>query len=213
MPGGTNPGHPCISIHAPLAGCDPAAAYGAPPCRNFNPRTPCGVRPGGPLRGRGARDISIHAPLAGCDGAYFGAGPDIAISIHAPLAGCDEIQDSRGSDRERHFNPRTPCGVRRRTSPLPPHNFPHFNPRTPCGVRQLSAANSARRSGFQSTHPLRGATCTALVGMSETGFQSTHPLRGATAAEVSADSFCSHFNPRTPCGVRRRPAFSGTYRI
>ncbi len=33
-----------ISIHAPLAGCDVSALHLAPPARNFNPRTPCGVR-------------------------------------------------------------------------------------------------------------------------------------------------------------------------
>ena len=33
-----------ISIHAPLAGCDPAIALNRALRRYFNPRTPCGVR-------------------------------------------------------------------------------------------------------------------------------------------------------------------------
>ena len=55
-----------ISIHAPLAGCDLACPRQLQTLQDFNPRTPCGVRP--------ERDayailssISIHAPLAGCD--------------------------------------------------------------------------------------------------------------------------------------------------
>ena len=35
-----------ISIHAPHAGCDSAAPAGTGNLLNFNPRTPCGVRPG-----------------------------------------------------------------------------------------------------------------------------------------------------------------------
>ena len=79
---------------------------------NFNPRTPCGVRPAGRDRRRAELGISIHAPLAGCDftralradaerifqsthplrGAteLIAYAPSVdAISIHAPLAGCD----------------------------------------------------------------------------------------------------------------------------
>ena len=80
-----------------------------------------------------------------------------------------------------HFNPRTPCGVRpsRRGGPVCPK---YFNPRTPCGVRPPPQTRRPPRNGrFQSTHPMRGATC---------GSRSpSHSRR--------------HFNPRTPCGVRR----------
>ena len=34
-----------ISIHAPRAGCDGVQRSEATPSNNFNPRTPCGVRP------------------------------------------------------------------------------------------------------------------------------------------------------------------------
>ena len=57
---------PDISIHAPLAGCDPIA----------------------PSVLRNAV-ISIHAPLAGCDDIYLQSDVWHNISIHAPLAGCD----------------------------------------------------------------------------------------------------------------------------
>ena len=56
-----------ISIHAPLAGCDPASLRRCTRNRNFNPRTPCGVRRSPYSRNGFAYNISIHAPLAGCD--------------------------------------------------------------------------------------------------------------------------------------------------
>ena len=103
-------------------------------------------------------EISIHAPLAGCDMANSIRRTENAIfqSTH-PLRGAT---GSRGSDSlpNKYFNPRTPCGVRRRTyvtkltdkifqsthplrgatrdkGHLPAHPD-NFNPRTPCGVRQ-----------------------------------------------------------------------------
>ena len=100
-----------ISIHAPLAGCDRESIFIRSGRSNFNPRTPCGVRPLSltagtgtdafqsthPLRGATKPatllpeniKISIHAPLAGCDQNNSALCGKIHISIHAPLAGCD----------------------------------------------------------------------------------------------------------------------------
>ena len=102
-----------ISIHAPRMGCDswfftfaryyPSfqsthPAWGATripyKCtlhlRNFNPRTPHGVRP--------CRKQSNYKPQQ--------------ISIHAPRMGCDKKATAMRSSFT-HFNPRTPHGVRR----------------------------------------------------------------------------------------------------
>ena len=147
-----------ISIHAPLAGCDGSGELAITlmskfqsthPLRgathdsdamakgiyHFNPRTPCGVRqclvrPEGPFH-----PISIHAPLAGCDLGLGGLVRHGFISIHAPLAGCDVRSIRCLEDGESNFNPRTPCGVRRRC-PLTGWVGGDFNPRTPCGVRR-----------------------------------------------------------------------------
>ena len=181
--------------------------------RNFNPRTPCGVRrrlynnpwavfkfqSTHPLRGAtagsdarpGTVDISIHASLAGCDSVDQRHGLGAAISIHAPLAGCDTVS-ILFMPRVTYFNPRTPCGVRRL--------YPHadcagrdFNPRTPCGVR-----------------PQARKWYNWLIE-----FQSTHPLRGATGITHKSGEHIKHFNPRTPCGVRHnsgsRPARRGNF--
>ena len=207
-PCGVRPSNSClthrllrISIHAPLAGCDDAAAVFW-----------CG------------RGISIHAPLAGCDfcgcansggGTYFnprtpcGVRPVIcgklpflvAISIHAPLAGCDSC-NPRCPPRSRTFQSTHP--LRGATYPsrqpsfgitisihaplagcdVPPNSTAgsvlYFNPRTPCGVRPAFWRLYRRSSRFQSTHPLRGAT------------RHKQPVNGIPR----------HFNPRTPCGVR-----------
>ena len=79
-----------ISIHAPLAGCDSTARADHPLNRDFNPRTPCGVRHGGGVF-------------------VFTLG---VISIHAPLAGCDRHSTVFCRSIFLYFNPRTPCGVR-----------------------------------------------------------------------------------------------------
>ena len=78
-----------ISIHAPLAGCDCGTATTDRSSIDFNPRTPCGVRPSRYRSAPGFLPISIHAPLAGCDQGWRCICCFHRISIHAPLAGCD----------------------------------------------------------------------------------------------------------------------------
>ena len=173
-----------ISIHAPLAGCDHPARYKTPCTANFNPRTPCGVRPmpfpgrltnsrfqsTHPLRGATADcqlteafdGISIHAPLAGCDPSPFPQLNQILISIHAPLAGCD------GGDAR----------------------------------KWLTMAQ------FQSTHPLRGATFTVLSLLRYVCISIHAPLAGCDPPHMIQGLRNIDFNPRTPCGVRRSRARS-----
>ena len=61
----------------------------------------------------------------------------------------------------------------------------------------------AKKSEFQSTLPVRGATearekiCTAYKL-----FQSTLPVRGATSPRRKPVATIKHFNPRSPCGER-----------
>ena len=101
-----------ISIHAPRVGCDAPGWADYPTLLNFNPRTPCGVRPKHPhthwkyslfqsthpvwgatlicVIGFIRIAISIHAPRVGCD-SYIGQATWTSsyISIHAPRVGCD----------------------------------------------------------------------------------------------------------------------------
>ena len=79
-----------ISIHAPREGCDGqrVCIWGYP--KDFNPRTPRGVRPSASRPAIIPFSISIHAPREGCDG----------LGAISPLYFTN-------------FNPRTPRGVRR----------------------------------------------------------------------------------------------------
>ena len=146
-----------ISIHAPHAGCDSRTSY---LCWSS-----C---------------ISIHAPHAGCDADMRHAGRVKAISIHAPHAGCDPSR-CRCAPMLRNFNPRTPCGVRRRSALLCCMPVSHFNPRTPCGVRQYKHQRGPPKQEISIHAP-------------HAGCDGTRHLPHAVG---------KYFNPRTPCGVRR----------
>ena len=146
-----------ISIHAPLAGCDGGAGRlvwrtgnfnPRTPCgvrlpvemecchwNNFNPRTPCGVRLRISINNSLFRRFQSTHPLRGATIVLITVDKIIEISIHAPLAGCDQ-----GAGK-------------------PPKRRNYFNPRTPCGVRLIDWRSSPSLFLFQSTHPLRGATC------------------------------------------------------
>jgi len=107
---------------------------------NFNPRTPCGVRP------------------TKMEWDWW----ETCISIHAPHAGCDRIRKWSLSFTT-YFNPRTPCGVRLFKDFLKFILTTYFNPRTPCGVRLPSSRTKLGCIVFQSTHPMRGATMKLTV--------------------------------------------------
>ena len=124
-----------ISIHAPLAGCDARAQQRYCCIQRFQSTHPLRGATLPALWSADTRAISIHAPLAGCDVAVqIVSVQDFAISIHAPLAGCDGSRRGLGEE------------------------VSHFNPRTPCGVRRITAIARHGKTLFQSTHPLRGAT-------------------------------------------------------
>ena len=123
-----------ISIHAPLAGCDGRGSRDRFGVLDFNPRTPCGVRP--------ARSRCL---FGGC-----------VISIHAPLAGCD-CRATASAAETWHFNPRTPCGVR---PPPPVMSLIRFLFQSTHPLRGATGGIEGFEDAheFQSTHPLRGAT-------------------------------------------------------
>ena len=81
---------------------------------------------------------------------------------------------------------------------------PHFNPRTPCGVRQNILAVNRAIYKFQTTHPLRGATPAADTYTKVTLISIHAPLAGCDQRLNRSLIIAINFNPRTPCGVRRR---------
>ena len=79
----------------------------------FNPRAPCGARRFALEIVIDGNGISTHAPLAGRDGLKKPFAYEIIISTHAPLAGRDSSPAALCRARW-NFNPRAPCGARRR---------------------------------------------------------------------------------------------------
>ena len=169
---------------------------------NFNPRSPCGERPPTTTQSVQLPVISIHAPRVGSDDVDFYCSEKRIISIHAPRVGSDG--NRQGSNiRLCYFNPRSPCGERRRSrqlvrltlifqSTLPVWGATYqritirttkkdFNPRSPCGERRIEGAKAYQI---------------------EPKFQSTLPVWGATAAASSVAYSSINFNPRSPCGER-----------
>ena len=125
----------CISIHAPLAGCDVSVILGLYLGRvDFNPRTPCGVRLFSDVLSASRLPFQSTHPLRGATRRW-----DDTILFQL------------------YFNPRTPCGVRPAVS-VCARDVVDFNPRTPCGVRPAAGFLLSQAGAFQSTHPLRGAT-------------------------------------------------------
>ena len=56
-----------ISIHAPRVGSDPGSSGDVNDKLYFNPRSPCGERPGAKIKISRFKEISIHAPRVGSD--------------------------------------------------------------------------------------------------------------------------------------------------
>ena len=79
----------------------------------------------------------------------------------------------------------------------------NFNPRTPCGVRQQIHTLPKQTGKFQSTHPLRGATKGGLGAILVIAISIHAPLAGCDHGLHHHRARRRHFNPRTPCGVRR----------
>ncbi len=212
-----------ISIHAPRAGsdrrlrsCGNTPAYFNPrsPCGErrrratdhrqadyFNPRSPCGERRLKALEDasssifqstlpvRGATDAVSYElerqafqstlPVRGATELRASLYAEQRISIHAPRAGSDQGQRVRS---------RQECD---------------FNPRSPCGERLASCCTRRSSRSFQSTLPVRGATCAATIPRSAYRRISIHaPRAGSDGGASPPYPDTDHFNPRSPCGER-----------
>ena len=170
-----------ISIHAPHAGCDARKHQETICIYNFNPRTPCGVRHNLPRQRYCNLLISIHAPHAGCDILKLPLRLVRKISIHAPHAGCDKTPSIM------HFGKYLFQST---------HPMRGATERSERKAHKMLISIHAPHAGCDQLHNCRSCCCTQ--------FQSTHPMRGATNIPISCICIISYFNPRTPCGVRRR---------
>ena len=79
-----------------------------------------------------------------------------------------------------------------------------FNPRAPCGARLLWIGSVIRSSSFQPTRPLRGATAGWCNGSTSRSISTHAPLAGRDCFGAVVLRMLINFNPRAPCGARRR---------
>ena len=176
---------------------------------------------------------STHPVWGATQGPAGPQGPK-GISIHAPRVGCDQGNRRQPPGRS-DFNPRTPCGVRPTAARTRELSSRDFNPRTPCGVRPTLTLPSSRQlrisihaprvgcdwlpwyfsvstPGFQSTHPVWGATCRSWVIIHPLGAISIHaprvgcdlnaPVHGGQLASISIHA------PRVGCDRCEYGAFA-----
>ena len=185
-------------------GCDP---FPVPPAQSpwdFNPRTPCGVRPAEIQRiAKAEQQFQSTHPVWG---ATKYRPPDMhsfRISIHAPRVGCDSGKYTV------HYGPR-----------------PFQSTHPVWGATRTITGSTGRPAQFQSTHPVWGATTSPpwtvrilpisihapRVGCDVVGKRnypvsiriSIHaPRVGCDPRGRPSSTPTNYFNPRTPCGVRR----------
>ena len=125
--------------------------------------------------------------------------PD-AISIHALLAESDFLSIFRPV-LAFYFYPRSPCGERRKKSPLM-CSMRHFYPRSPCGERHDTPSISTPKPDFYPRSPCGERPPIREIIQWEGIFLSTLSLRRATNDSRRWTYQRDDFYPRSPCGER-----------
>ena len=149
-----------FSIHTPHAGSDGCSGCPKSPAPNFNPHSPCGERLVTPYVQMVVRNFNPHSPCRERPVLFLHKHSQSCISIHTPHAGSDGLRNELGAYRW-DISIHTPHAgsdtLSRYTSPLisisihTPHAGSDF-----CLDGTVDCALV-----FQSTLPMRGATCPA----------------------------------------------------
>ena len=169
-----------ISIHATRAGGDSSHRANGQPSTDFNPRHPCGGRLFNYFSCLFCRKISIHATRAGGDLVSHELRNGDDISIHATRAGGDSIVSLLYRIKLYISIHATRAGG----------DHSHRAQRDQKGI-----SIHATRAGGDPPCPQRRAFIIP--------FQSTPPVRGATCPQIQPQQAPCHFNPRHPCGGRQ----------
>ena len=166
----------------PVWGATVARKLRTEPPTDFNPRTPCGVRPSNNSGWTDFNGFQSTHPVWGATNKHSTLVADKEFQSTHPVWGA--TWDFPGLVAVKcYFNPRTPCGVR------PAAPYPNFTvlfvisihaPRVGCDM-----LNFFKTSAFVKN------------------FNPRTPCGVRLPWEVLADLGDLHFNPRTPCGVRR----------
>ena len=122
-----------ISIHAPLAGCDGSLPFPLPSAPDFNPRTPCGVRLRRATTFTSTQEFQSTHPLRGATGFYNRVPAPRRFQSTHPLRGATRNTSAQAVNFA--FQSTHPLrGATQATTPAIGRST-DFNPRTPCGVR------------------------------------------------------------------------------
>ena len=132
-------------------------------------------------------DISIHAPHAGSDIILALTRALHKISIHAPHAGSDVASGI--------YSPNEAISI----------HAPH------AGSDWLMPSSKRAPLTFQSTLPMRGATCSRYNLCHYPAISIHAPHAGSDADRPLHLCQSPDFNPRSPCGERRRGVTKGVY--
>ena len=170
-----------ISIHAPRAGRDRRGTAGRCIYPYFNPRAPCGARRMRDRTPTRALEFQSTRPVRG-------ATPDDGAELRY-----NQFQSTRP------VRGATPIRIRRAKP------WTYFNPRAPCGARRDAATAQVMRAIFHSTRPVRGATDRPDHQGHAEPISIHAPRAGRDLILPFGAVHCTHFNPRAPCGARRRP--------
>ena len=83
------------------------------------------------------------------------------------------------------------------------YHYMYFNPRVPCGTRHTDTHDHSQDDIFQSTRPMRDATCESVgcFHPAEISIHASHAGRDLPESELINIKW--NFNPRVPCGTRR----------
>ena len=168
----------------------------------FNPRSPCGERPH--YNSRACPRVLFQSTLpvrgatAGRDpiGGYYCSFQSTLPVRGATLTATDIVAPPP------NFNPRSPCGERRRACGLRLIPQSDFNPRSPCGERPPTEQKSLEGLQFQSTLPVRGATAASYWERRGATISIHAPRAGSDALPSKCVATQGYFNPRSPCGER-----------
>ena len=213
-----------ISTHAPLAGRDAfRKGEGVSPFL-FQPTRPLrgatcsycivsdfrGFQPTRPLRGATifamcplpCACISTHAPLAGRDIAPAEVEKRVAFQPTRPLRGA--TSDANKILGGAQFQPTRPLRGATTMETAREREEDKFQPTRPLRGATPASCTPSRRAGFQPTRPLRGATVKSPALLAQEAISTHAPLAGRDTVSLPFSTASCHFNPRAPCGARRR---------
>ena len=169
---------------------------------NFNPRPPCGGRPGRNLCGGYRNIFQSTSPVWRTTNRRIKFSRGFSISIHVP-----RVEDDRSTTwthpSRLHFNPRPPCGGRL-------NDWAESNgariisihvPRVEDDTCEISFMILPR--DFNPRPPCGGRRCGGYRGQTVHRFQSTSPVWRTTLPHGECRPQSQDFNPRPPCGGRQ----------